>query len=236
MKSRKEKEENYEQKYGHIPKDYYERLHWLYDTLNIDEKTAWEIIQRRNDMLNALYFHEINIVLFEEPEGSPRPRFRLINRKNFANTALANPNFVHVYSITGKQDNNHMKRLVTENDFMGIDHLICTPCDVEICSFFKTPSCYNRVEKFLAEIGLDRHIYKPDWDNAGKKYSDMFNYNVWLDDSLVIDGTVRKYYSALPRIEIKLKYMNMLYNRHQYSNLIKRIDHNDLTYFGRKET
>ena len=62
----------------------------------------------------------------------------------------------------------------------------------------------------------------------------MFNTNVWLDDDLVIDGAVHKYYSVLPRIEIRLKYMNMVYNKHQFNSIVNRTDYDesfDLQYF-----
>ena len=62
----------------------------------------------------------------------------------------------------------------------------------------------------------------------------MFNANVWLDDTLVIDGSIHRYYSVLPRVEIRVKYLNMVYNKHQYSSIINRTDYNaeyDLKYF-----
>ena len=83
----------------------------------------------------------------------------------------------------------------------------------------------NTTDTMLAEIGMIRPAFaKPDWDNAGKKYCDMFNSNIWLDDTLVIDGSVHKYYSILPRVEIKLRYLNALYNKNMYNALIKRKD------------
>jgi Holliday junction resolvase RusA-like endonuclease len=230
MKKRNEKELQYETKYNAIPRDYLERLNWLYDTLKITDKKADQIIAMRERMMQELYYTEIFIVLYEVPEGSPRPRFRLINRKNLANAALANPNFVHVYSITGAEDNKFMNRILTEQDFTNLNSIIYTPCDVLYTTFFQTPKYYNAVETYLAEIGMDMNIYKPDWDNIGKKYSDMSNSNIWLDDSLVIRGTVEKYYSVLPRIEIRLRYLNMLYNRHQYKSISKRYD-GEVKYF-----
>lgn len=96
----------------------------------------------------------------------------------------------------------------------------------------KTPSSYNRVDTILAEMGLHRPITKPDFDNIAKKYSDMFNKNVWLDDTLVVDGAIHKYYSILPRVEIRLKYLNMLYNSHQYRSMTSRIeDSTSIEYF-----
>ncbi len=63
----------------------------------------------------------------------------------------------------------------------------------------------------------------------------MFNANVWLDDTLVIDGAIHRYYSVLPRIEIKIKYLNMVYNKYQYNSITKRTDYDEsynLKYFN----
>lgn len=233
-KSRNQKHEEYVNKFGHIPVDYKERLEWLYDTLNINETQAYDILYKRDMMKLNLSYSDTKIILFEIPEGSPRPRARLINRKNLSNMALSNPNFIQVYSLTGKEDNLFMKRLMTQEDFNAIDSMICTPCNIDIDCYSKTPSYYNKEDIILAEIGCYRPLSKPDWDNIEKKYSDMFNANIWLDDTLVVDGSIHKYYSVLPRIEIKLKYLNMVYNKYQYKSIIKRADYDEkynLDYF-----
>lgn len=233
-KNRVQKHNDYVQKFGDIPIDYRERLAWLYDKLKITDQQAFEILHKRDMMMESLEYFDTQIILFEVPEGSPRPRFRIVNRANLSNMAMANPNFVHVYSLTGKEDNVFMKRLMNQEDFNALDSMICTPCIIDINAFFKTPSYYNKEDTILAEIGIHRPITKPDWDNLGKKYSDMFNANVWLDDTLVIDGSIHKYYSVLPRIEIRLKYLNMVYNRHQYNSILNRTDYNpsnNLQYF-----
>lgn len=233
-KSRKVKEEEYENKYSHIPIDYRERLSWLYDTLKISDTQAYDILLQRDLMLNQLHYIDTKIILFEVPEGSPRPRVRLVNRKNLASMAMANSSFIHVYSLTGHEDNVFMKRLMEKEEFDALDSMICTPCICDINMYFKTPSYFNKTQTILAEIGLERPISKPDWDNGGKKYSDMFNANVWLDDTLVIDGAVHKYYSVLPRVEIYLRYLNMLYNNHQYKSITNRVDYKseyDVKYF-----
>lgn len=224
-KTRKIKEEEYESKYAHIPIDYKERLSWLYDTLKITDEQAYEILNQRDLMLSQLRYVDTKIILFEVPEGSPRPRFRLVNRKNLANMAMTNSSFVHVYSLTGHEDSVFMKRLMEKEEFEALDQMICTPCTVDINMYFKTPSYFNKTQTILAEIGLERPITKPDFDNGAKKYSDMFNANVWLDDTLVIDGSVHKYYSVLPRVEIGLRYLNMLYNNHQYKSITNRVDY-----------
>lgn len=236
-RSRKQKAEDYAAKFGHIPIDYKERLSWLYDELHITEREAYEILDIHRRMLSSLQYYTVNIVLFEIPEGSPRPRMRIVNRQNLSNMALANSEFIHVYSLTGHEDQVFMKRLMTEQEFEGLNQIICTPCDVDINAYFKTPSSYSRKEIILAEVGLHRPPFKPDWDNIEKKYSDMFNKNVWLDDALVVDGGIHKYYSVLPRIEIRLRFLNLLYNKHQYNAITNRVDFDntiDLSYFGKE--
>jgi Holliday junction resolvase RusA-like endonuclease len=143
---------------------------------------------------------------------------------------MSNGSFVQVYSITGADDQKFMKRLINKNDFMQFNQQLCTPLEITYDAFFKTPSGFNKVDTVLAEVGLIRPLTKPDWDNIGKKYSDMYNSNIWLDDSFVVSGTVNKYYSILPRVEIRLKYLNIVYNRYQYNAIRNRIL-GDVDYF-----
>lgn len=237
-KTRKQKQEEYHEKYSHIPIGFIERLDWMYDYYKITPKMSEEIITKRNSMISSFKYYDLDIVLYEVPEGSPRPRFRIVNRANLANMALSNPNFVHVYSLTGREDSLYMKRLV-DSELLSLDQLICTPCNIEINAYVKTPSYYSKQDIFLAELGLIRPLSKPDWDNIEKKYSDMFNRNVWLDDTFVVDGSIHKFYSILPRVEIRLRYMNMVYNKHQYNQITSRQDFDEsqdyLKYFSMEE-
>lgn len=222
-KSRKVKEFEYNDKYSMIPIDLSERLNWMFDAYKLSDKKCNEIIEKRDQMLSKLFYHDFNIVLFEEPEGTQRSRFRIVNRSNFANAAMSNSQFVHVYSPHAKEDNVYMKRL-TDQELIEVNQLITTPCNIEYTTFHKMPSGFNITDTFLAEIGLIRPMVKPDWDNMGKKYSDMSNHTIWLDDSFVIDGIVHKFYSILPRVEIKIRYLNMLYNKKQYDYVTNRKD------------
>ena len=236
MKKRKDKQKIYDRLFNNIPRDYNERLEWLSNKLHLNSMKMDTIVGKYNTMKERLYFKRFFIVLYEIPEGSPRPRFRLVNRKNLRNMAIANPNFIHVYSPVGAEDNKYMKRLLTKDEFKEFTKLIYTPCIVDYKAFFKTPSSFNSVEKYLAELGLYTPISKPDWDNIGKKYCDMTNENLWVDDRLVIQGTVEKLYSVLPRVEITIDFLNMLQNRHQAES-IRKIYKDDIRYFddGRDE-
>lgn len=236
MKKRKDKQKMYDRLFNNIPRDYNERLEWLSNNLHLNSMKMDTIVGKYNTMKERLYFKRFFIVLYEIPEGSPRPRFRLVNRKNLRNMAIANPNFIHVYSPVGAEDNKYMKRLLTKDEFKEFTKLIYTPCIVDYKAFFKTPSSFNSVEKYLAELGVYTPISKPDWDNIGKKYCDMTNENLWVDDRLVIQGTVEKLYSVLPRVEITIDFLNMLQNRHQAES-IRKIYKDDIRYFddGRDE-
>ncbi len=238
-KTRRQKQLEYEEKYQDIPLDYIERLSWMCDKYKLSEKKMDEIIQMKDEMIMGLNYKTIKAVLFEEPEGTPRSRFRIINRENLINAAMTNGQFVHVYSLNAKEDSLFMKRVIEEGELIELNYLLHTPLYVRYETYFKTPSYYDITHKFLAEIGLDRPaIIKPDWDNIGKKYSDMSNQNVWLDDSLVMSGAVDKFYSILPRIEITISFLNMVYNKYQYKSIINRKDYDEsynLKYFNMEE-
>ena len=151
-----------------------------------------------------------------------KPIFYLL--KNISSLAKSNPNCIQVYSITGSSDKKFMKQFISDTDFDLLDSLIYTPCSVKYDVFLKTPTAFNATDTMLAEAGYIRPICKPDFDNIEKKYSDMYTGNIWEDDSLVMHSSVDKYYSVLPRIEIRLRYLNMLYNKYQYKSMKNRVD------------
>lgn len=223
MKTRKQRQILYDTKYTGIPKDYNERLLWMYEYYKITPKKEIEILNKREDMIRSLSYLSFNVVLYEEPVGTPRPRARLIMRNNLAMEASMHGDSIHIYSPNAKENHTYMERLMDQDDFNTLNTIICTPCDVEFNAFFPTPTSFSVTDTFLAEIGLIRPPIKiPDWDNIGKCYSDMYNSTVWLDDALTIDGSVHKYFSILPRVEINLKYLNMVYTYAQYKNIIAR--------------
>ena len=236
MKNRKQKMIEYQEKYGHIPIDYIERLNYMYETLGIDDKKSDEILQARARLISSTYFETLRLVFYEVPEYTPRPRARIVNRSGIVNAATGNNSFIQVYSITGRQNREYMK-MYTQQNLGELEQLLCTPCDIEYNVYFPTPKYYNKTQMFLAEIGLDRPLIKPDFDNIEKSYADSFTGNIWIDDIVVVDATFHKYYSILPRVEINLKYANQLYNLHQYKAMYNRKDFTEemkVSYFGGK--
>lgn len=233
--TRAQKQKQYDMKYGNIPIDYTERLNWMVDYYNLSPSKMDEILLKRQNVLNNLFYYDYNVIeLLEEPEGASRPRVRIL-KSNYNRIAMTDP-MVHVYVPGASEDHRYMRQLV-DHELIQLDGLISTPCDIEYNVYLKTPSNANVVDTFLCEIGLFRPPFsKPDWDNIAKKYCDMFNYNIWIDDTLVIDGSVHKYYSILPRVEIKLRYLNCVYTKNFYNAMISRKGFNnpDLHYLDRK--
>lgn len=233
--TRAQKQKQYSMKYGNIPIDYTERLNWMVDYYNLSPSKMDEILLKRQNVLNNLFYYDYNVIeLLEEPEGASRPRVRIL-KSNYNRIAMTDP-MVHVYVPGASEDHRYMRQLV-DHELIQLDGLITTPCDIEYNVYLKTPSNANVVDTFLCEIGLFRPPFsKPDWDNIAKKYCDMFNYNIWIDDTLVIDGSVHKYYSILPRVEIKLRYLNCVYTKNFYNAMISRKGFNnpDLHYLDRK--
>lgn len=224
-KTRKQKLEEYEMKYGHIPKDDKERINWLVDKYNLSSSKMDQIIEKKRWIESSLRYYDYKIILYEDPEGAKRPRVRLVNRSNFNKLAMGSSNFIHVYSPNAADDHRYIHRLI-DQELIALDQFIQTPMMVNICTYQKIPSSFNQADTILAEIGIHRPISKPDWDNFGKKYPDMFNANIWLDDQLVQDGEVHKYFSILPRVEIFIRYLNYYTNQYQYNQIINRKDYN----------
>lgn len=236
MSTRKQKQIEYNEKYGHIPIDYEERISWMIDYFNLSPAKMDEILYKRQEVLQNLFYYDYNIIeLLEEPEGASRPRVRVL-RNNYNHLAMHDKQMIHVYVPGAGEDHRYMRKLI-DQELVQLNNLITTPCDIQYNVYLKTPSNTAVVDKFLCEIGLFRPPFsKPDWDNIAKKYCDMFNYNIWMDDTLVIDGSVHKYYSILPRVEIKLRYLNCVYTKNFYTAMTSRkgFDNPDLHYLNSK--
>lgn len=139
--------------------------------------------------IKEIQWNTLKFVIYLLPKATPRPRH------NFSR---------NTFYVMGAKDNKD----IFANAIIHADiPLITTPCKFECISYLPIPSSMTNIEKLLAEAGFIRPIVKPDWDNLGKTYSDMIQGTLLFDDSLIIEGTSKKYYSFKPRIEITIQYM-----------------------------
>ena len=210
LPSKKELKE-YLEEYSKIPDDMFERLIQLSE--NMTNKNVNNFIENAKNNLETKW-DEIKFIFYFIPKATPRARFTRFGG--------------HFYVSDAKNNQNLMINFCKENlkDFK----MIATPCKFYADIYFPTPKGMTKEEKLRSELKLIHHVSKPDWDNLGKKYSDMSNSNLWLDDTLVISGTVNKFYSVLPRVEIQLMYLNTLYTRQQ-ANAISKRHEGEVSYF-----
>ena len=218
-------EEEYQAKFGDIPRDYTERLNYMIDKYKVTPKMMDQIIEKKRNMMFNMQFYDYMILDLSLPRIKPRPRTRIIHRKNYMDVAAANPMMVHVYSPHARDDMNSMHRLIGD-ELEALHLFIQTPCTIVLNCYEKTPEAFTTMDKFLAEMGVIPSISHYDYDNYLKCASDRLNTNLWLDDSLVISGTVNKFYSILPREEIFIKYLNVVPNKNQYKAVTNRKDFN----------
>jgi len=77
--------------------------------------------------------------------------------------------------------------------------------EAHIKAFFSIPKSTSKKKREQMLSGEIRPTKKPDWDNIGKVVCDALNKLAYHDDSGVVDGIVRKFYSDNPRVEVELK-------------------------------
>lgn len=209
--AKKRRQRKYEleyEKYKDIPEDKDERLEYLYAQLNIKDKDKLKIKELKKEIINKRVFEakKIKLTFYIIPEGIARPRqgrgiFYVPNMKKFYDCM---EDYMSVHEEL--KDLNIVSEIIMD------------------CKYFRPfPSDATRLEKILMEQKIIRNLKKPDWDNLGKG-TDML-HSIWLDDCLVTDARVRKYYSAKPRIEIRLQYypnQTNSYHEKYINKLLKR--------------
>ena len=179
-------EKDYEEKYGDITEDYEERINQLLTPIKTDSRR--KLLQEEIFRIRNVEWITKKFTIYLLPKATPRPR---LGQRG-------------VFYVKGAKDNKKLfKKFINDID---ID-IITTPTKFTCKSYFPIPSSMNQIEKILAEIGLIRPISKPDWDNVGKAYCDMLQGLILYDDSLIVEGVSKKYYSMKPRIEITISYM-----------------------------
>ena len=76
---------------------------------------------------------------------------------------------------------------------------------VQIAAYFSVPKSAGKKKSALMQAGKIRPTKKPDWDNIGKIVCDALNGIAFKDDSQVVEATVTKQFSTLPRVEVTIE-------------------------------
>lgn len=193
----------YQEEYGNVSKDHLDRI---YEFLDGVKDTQLKGI--RDDIENNLdtKWKTISFIFYFIPKATPRARLSGFGK--------------HFYVADAMNNRKLMEKFVKEelSDF----NIITTACKFYCDCYFPIPKTMNKSEKLRAELKLVNNLTKPDWDNLGKTYSDMIQNTIIMDDSLIIEGRVRKYYSSKPRIELTIEYADRYDSKYNMKNITRR--------------
>lgn len=181
-------EEEYNDIYGEVPIEQDDRIKFIKNKLKTDKSYANKL-ESEIERIKNIKWKTIKFTLYIVPKATPRPRLGGSG---------------HFY-VKGAKDNKKFFKEFTNR--MADIPIISTPCKFYCTSYIPTPSSMRVLDQILAELGLIRPTSKPDFDNLVKTYSDMIQGILLFDDSLIVEGVSKKYYSVKPRIDITIKYM-----------------------------
>ena len=200
----------YHANFSSIPKDYLERLAYLYRAYPYQKKDL-ESLMKKIDALANTSWDSITYVFYMNPKSSPRPK---LNTKTFTFYVKDAKNFKQVFDEF-KEEHSEMECVIS------------TPCIIETKSYIETPKGMSLEEKMAAELELIHHVNAPDYDNLAKTYTDMVQKTLVSNDSIIFRGISEKYYSILPRIEVTIKFMTAYDCKYNKRSIEKRKSFNE---------
>lgn len=183
--------QEYKDLYAEIPNDPKGRLDYLLSHIKFPVRNPVDVQNFISNIQKIKWKHK-EFVFYILPKSTPRPR------------ASRTGSGKMIFYVKGANDHKQFLKYALRNEDI---ELIATPMKFHIRAFLPIPQSMKAHEKVAAELGFVRPITKPDWDNLAKTYCDMMSSLVIQDDRLIIEGSLKKYYSVKPRIEIDLWYM-----------------------------
>lgn len=207
IKSRKQLMAEYSDKYSDVEDDKCDRI-----SNYISNNFKYKDLEKLGNMIYKLRtedeYDTVSFTLYEYPMKYHRHRVEWKTRR--------------LYSPNAKENHDFFEKVF--DDLMTIKpKIICTPCILDIKCYFPIPKSFNRYEVILAEMELIEYIKTPDFDNLGKSYCDMQNAITFLDDSLIIDGRIRKFYSLKPRVDVNIKFRKKHSTKKNYQSIINSV-------------
>lgn len=202
FKTRKQKIKEYNSEYTDKEMDLKYHLTQYFNNRGWDiNKATKKAITKLKKIYDQREYETVRIILYEYPMKTDRPR--TIAGHTFSPNANANHEY---FEKAYKQVVKSLK-------------LINTPAEIEIDAYMEMPKQVKPDEVILFESKVLEVVDTPDYDNIGKCYTDMLKNTLITDDDIFHVGTVRKYYSVLPRVEIRITYIK----RHESEYVYKKI-------------
>ena len=189
--------EEYDRLYAHLPNTDKE----LEDYIREKYKVNQDKVDKMKDDIIGLDWKKIHLILPIIPKPTPRPRYTSDG---------------HMYVKGAAEHKRFFQAILDEHD------IIFTTTKIDIDVYLPIPtSSMNSSEILLAQQGFIRPIGGGDWDNIAKTYCDMMQGVLISNDNIIIEGTLRKWYSIKPKVKISLMYQENFdskYNRRKVTN------------------
>ena len=137
--------------------------------------------------------NDIRFTVPGQPVGKQRPR--VVKRGGF--TTVYTPKETVKYENLVKQ--------CFRNAANGESFPKGSMLDMRVIAYYRIPKSTSKKRREEMLSRKLRPIIKPDYDNIGKVVSDGLNKIAYHDDAAIVDGLVRKFYSDIPRVEVRIK-------------------------------
>jgi Holliday junction resolvase RusA-like endonuclease len=124
------------------------------------------------------------------PKGKGRPRF---TRSGHAYTPESTASYENLVKVCFAQKYHGTQ---------PIPHGV--PVEAHITAFFPIPKSASKSRAADMERGFELPTKKPDTDNLAKIVLDALNGMAYHDDAQVVELTVIKTYSHVPRVEVSI--------------------------------
>lgn len=191
MQKRLREDAEYEQRFGMIPRDQLGRIAYILGKKVENEKLQKEI-ENTAKKIKRIKWKECEFTMWKIVKPSARPRH------------AQRGGFIQTYVPRAKENGDWFANFFENNNLS----IISTPCIIDIDIYEKTPSAFRKRDAVLSEMGIIRPWKRTgDVDNYAKAVLDMIQHGMLADDCLVFETNIRRRYSILPRVYVKIKYM-----------------------------
>ena len=150
-------------------------------------------------------YETVQITMYEYPMKTERPR---------------NSRGLHMYSPNAKENHTYFEKAYRK--VIEQIRLINTPAEIVVDAYLEMPEQVKPDEVILFESKVLDVLCTPDYDNIGKCYTDILKDVLITDDDIFHIGTIRKYYSVIPRVVITITYLKAHESDYIYKKLKTR--------------
>ena len=205
IQSRNQKIEAYNEKYPERIDDPADRIREYFRANNLDlDKACKKAARKALRIMEEREYESVRIVLYEEPFFTERPR---VYRG-------------HAFSPNAAANKQYFEKAIGQ--VVEGFKLITSPAELTIEAYLEMPSTVPPDEVILFEAKMLNPATKPDYDNIEKCYTDMLTDVIMSDDDLFYRAEIVKWYSLLPRVEMRITYLKKNESDYIYKKLKNR--------------